>query len=838
MTGRRWFSLPPLFVSLALLACGGAEHPGDAAIAPSLLLLTLDTTRADHLAPYGGPPEATPNLAALAREGAVFEQAYAVAPTTLPTHVTLFTGQSPPHHGVRQNGMHALSDEALTLTEILHDRGFTTGAFVSSVVLERRYGLAQGFDVYDDETPSTRLSLGRPAERSARDTVDRALQWLDSLPAGRRFFLWVHLYDPHAEYTPPPPHDADWKERPYLGEIAYMDAEAGRLLDHPRLQRDLVVTAIGDHGESLGEHGEANHGMLIYDAVLRIPWIVRGPGIAAGSRIEHPASEVDLLPTMLDLLGVEQPAAADEEGRSWAGALERGELPVTERPIYSETLTPFLSYGWAPLEAVRRGRWKLIDGPSPELYDTRDDPGELRNRIEDRKAIARRLGADLAAITAAGESSGDLAETPRLDPEQAEKLRSLGYLTAAQPRRDGSTLPDPKTMIDLHRQFREAQEALFGGDAAAAEAKLDSLLERDPHNVAMLEAQATALTRLGRLAEADSVLERALAIDPGRVSLILAAADLRARQRRFDQAIELAQLAAARDERSAEARIALARYQSAAGKGQDAGESARQALDLAPHSALAEIAYADLVERPRGELAPAETRLRGAVAREPLLPEGWLALGALLEQRGAVDDAIANYRQGLERQPASGPLHAALGVLLAQERRPGAEEHLRRAAELVRPVPASVERGLALVAIGQRDWKGAESAARRALEGAGDDASAWTLLAAALEEQGRIADALAAYDAAQLADPRHEPAMFNRALLLRRLRRFSDAAAQLDRLLAVYPGHAKAHFELGVLYGGSLHDAAAARRHFELALEAGHPDAALVRRLLAELPSS
>jgi arylsulfatase A-like enzyme/predicted Zn-dependent protease len=843
MTRRRTTASAVIAVSLLLAACGrGGERANDQARAapgaPSLLLITLDTTRADHLGPYGGPAAATPNLAALARDGALFEHVWAVAPTTLPAHVTLFTGEEPTRHGVRHNGVHALSDDATTLTEIVRRRGFATAAFVSSAVLERRYGLAQGFDVYDDEPTEARLELGRQAERSAGETVDRALRWLDARTVDQRFFLWVHLYDPHARYAPPRPYAETWRDRPYLGEIAYMDAELGRLLRHSRLATNALVIAIGDHGESLGEHGEDYHGMLIYDAALRVPWIVRGPGIARGLRVAGPATGVDLLPTTLDLLEVEKPApSSPNDGRSWASALRGGDGAAPERPIYSETLAPLLSYGWAPLHSVRRGSWKLIDAPAPELYDTASDPGELYNRIDDEKAVARRLGEDLVAIAAEGERAAAAPAAP-LDAAQAEKLRSLGYLTAAQPRRAGRVLPDPKTMMGTHRELGEAQEALLRGEPEVAATKLESVLADDPDNVTALEVHGTALLRLGRLDRAEAALDRAIALDPGRTAVVLAAAGLRAQQGKTDQALELATLAATRDARSPEALVAVARYQSALGRDQEAAASARRALDLAPHSAPAEIAYADLVERPAGDLAAAEMRLRRVTGREPLLPEGWLALGSVAESTRGAEAAIAIYEQGLERQPASGQLHAALGMLLAQQQRSGAEEHLRRAADLMRPVPASVERGLALVAIGRRDWKSAESAARRALAVTRDDASAWTLLAAALEEQRRTGDALAAYDAAHRADPRHEPAMFNRALLLRRLRRFADAATQLDQLLTAYPDHPKAHFELGVLYGGPLHDVAASRRHFELAIENGHPDPALVRRLMAELPAS
>jgi arylsulfatase A-like enzyme/predicted Zn-dependent protease len=809
----------------------------------SLVVFTLDTTRADRTTPYGAPPEATPNLEALARAGTVLEHAYAIAPITLPAHATLFTGETPARHGVRQNGIHHLPDDAVTLAEVLHDAGFATAAFVSAAVLERRYGLAQGFDLYDDEPTSTRTELGRYAERPAKDTVDRALQWLDALPAGRRFYLWVHLFDPHAVYAPPPPFAAAWAGKPYEGEIAYMDAEIGRLLAHPRLARDVYVAALADHGESLGEHGEANHGMLLYDAVLHVPWIVRGPGIAAGRRLAPSASQLDLFPTALALLGVNDGGKRSGGGWSWARALAGESVEPPPRSIYAETFAPFYSYGWAALRTLQRGGWKLIDAPAPELYDLASDPAEAHNRIAAGRdatrtgasvdATARELGRELADLAAADPGPAPGAAP---DADAASKLRSLGYVSGAGSRSARATRPDPKTMIDVHREFSEAQEALNRGEARAAATALDAVLARDPDNPAALESKATALARLDRLPEADATLARARALDPTSVTLTLESAQLRAQAGDLEQAAALAERAAGADQTSAEARVAAARYLAALGKNDAAAARAREAFALAPHQALVEIIYADLVLRAQGDVAGAEERLRRVVEHEPLLPEGWLALGRVVEQARGAPEAIAIYREGLQRQPEAGELHAALGVLMAQQRQPGAEEHLERAAALLHPAPASVHRALALAAIGRRDWKRAEREARAALESNRDDASAWTLLAAALEEQKRIDDALAAYDDARRADPRHLPALFNRALLLRRIGRYRDSADQLQRVLEIDGANAAAHYELGVLYGGPLHDPAAARRELELALANGHPDPAAIRRLLDALP--
>ncbi|MEO1367598.1 MAG: sulfatase, partial [Acidobacteriota bacterium] len=365
----------------------------------SLVLLTLDTTRADHLAPYGGDVP-VPALAELARTGVVYEEAYAVAPITLVAHASLLTGLWPPQAGVRNNGIHAAGDELVTLAERLRGRGYRTGAFVSAAVLERRYGLDQGFETYDDDLSSGLRRLPRMVpDRPAGATVDAALAWLDGLGGSERFFLWVHFYDPHAPYLPPSPHREAWPGRPYAGELAYLDAEIGRLLGHPRLRPGdgaPVTAVIGDHGESLGEHGEQTHALLVHDATLHVPFFLRWPGGPEGARVRGPVSQVDVLPTLLDLLGLKAPP--DLPGSSVVPGSRRAQSDA-RRPIYAETYLPHYTYGWSKLRSLRRGPLKLIaaDG-GVELYDLRLDPRELSDVAEQQTGAAHDLSRDLSEL--------------------------------------------------------------------------------------------------------------------------------------------------------------------------------------------------------------------------------------------------------------------------------------------------------------------------------------------------------------------------------------------------------------------------------------------------------
>jgi choline-sulfatase len=421
-----------------------------------IVLITLDTTRADYLGVYGSAHAATPNLNRLSARAVVFEQAITVAPLTLPAHSSLFTGLLPPRHGVRDNAG-ALAPHHDTLPELMRRRGFQTAAFVSSAILHADRGLAAGFETYDDRRATSRALAGG-LQRPANETVDAALTWLRSRH-DRPFFLWVHLYDPHAPYDPPEPIRTAYRDNPYAGEVAFADAELGRLTAfleaHGLLDRTaLIVTA--DHGESLHEHGEAGHGIFLYESVVRIPLIVRAPGLAA-RRIAAVTSLVDVMPTILDLAGADRPAAR-LDGISLIDAM-RGAADL-DVDAYAESQYP-LQFGWSPLRSLRNGRFKLIAAPRPELYDLERDPSELRNLFGTRPDLGRAMAQRLMEMEAAATGDARAADSA-VPPDIAERLAALGYIApVARPASTTpSPLPDAKDHIGeytaLARQRREA----------------------------------------------------------------------------------------------------------------------------------------------------------------------------------------------------------------------------------------------------------------------------------------------------------------------------------------------------------------------------------------------
>ncbi len=500
---------PPAFVgalwAIFLLGC----RPSVPLSELSVVLVTLDTTRADRIGSFGGTAVPTPNLDRVARDGVVFEETVAQAPLTLPSHATLFTGRYPASHGVRHNGFHRLPEAETTLAERLRGAGFETAAFVGAFVVNRGFGLEQGFDVYDD------VSLNRfrggadqilAVERSADEVNARVFHWLDRRKAGP-FFLWVHYYDPHHPYKPPEKPTRSLSGEGYDREISYVDACFGDLLDRLRekglLDRALLVVS-GDHGESLGEHDEKTHGVFLYEAVLRVPLLMRAPGLLpAGRRVPGPVELTDVAPTILDLLRMSPLERA--QGRSLRARIAEEE---DGRGIlaHAETLLPRLDYGWSELRTVRDGRFKFIEAPRPELYDLRRDPREevnLASAEPERVQEMAALTADWARATDEGAAEGAAART--LTAEEEAMLRSLGYLggDAFRGPRTGARL-DPKDGIELLARVEEARERWSRGDAEGALREIEGVLEGDPQNPAAMQLRAMTLADLDRLREAEA----------------------------------------------------------------------------------------------------------------------------------------------------------------------------------------------------------------------------------------------------------------------------------------------------------------------------------------------
>jgi choline-sulfatase len=472
--GKRNFFL----CGLCGLACALAWTVAGAQSQPNVLLITIDTVRADRIGAYGYARASTPVLDRLAREGVRFADATTQSPLTAPAHAALLTGIYPARLGVRDNATTPVPETVTMAAELFKGKGYRTGGFVGAFILSAPYGFAQGFDSFDADFPGFSDGQKLQVQRRGDAVVDAALAWLGAGGA-QPFFAWVHLYDPHAPYDAPAPYDARFKASPYDGEIAYVDACIGRLVAalerNGRLDR-TVVAVVADHGESLGEHGEQEHGMFLYEGALRIPWIVRLPGRAhAGRTVAEQVRAIDVLPTLATLAGVAAPPA---DGESVAPAIEgrpRREPP----PSYAETWYPKWHYGWSELTSIRAEGRKYIDAPRPELYDLRADAAEQRNLVDARGALAAGLSAELRQI-AGGFGPAAAVEAPQPDAEALARLRSLGYVGMVAPSRPGVRGRDPKDMIASAEAFRagisRAMDALGRNEPAAAVSQLKPLL--------------------------------------------------------------------------------------------------------------------------------------------------------------------------------------------------------------------------------------------------------------------------------------------------------------------------------------------------------------------------
>lgn len=430
-----------LFV-VSLAACRGfAMKPRSGGRPLNVVFITLDTTRADRIGAYGSVDAGTPNIDRIARNGVVFEQAESVAPLTLPAHCSLFTGRFPFEHGVHENGM-PLPPQERTLAQVLQAEGMRTGAFTASFVLDPRWGLARGFDRYEGTPRLPRTETVRGSDRrSADEVVSDALAWLESIPS-HPFFVWLHFYDAHG------PYDAAVREGRvpgYQPALGFMDAQIGRLLtflDVNRLRDRTLIVVIGDHGESLGDHGELTHGLFVYESVTRVPLIIEVPGDAMRARrIAAVVRGVDVMPTILNLLNLPMPSSIS--GRSLVPSMT-GAVPDPNLQAYAETMFPRDRFGWSDLRAVREGRFKLIAAPHPELYDVQLDPGEHVNLYDRRPALAAKLSDALRGLPD--------SNTPQVavDPDTAARLAALGYVGTTPPARETRPLADPKDKLSLY----------------------------------------------------------------------------------------------------------------------------------------------------------------------------------------------------------------------------------------------------------------------------------------------------------------------------------------------------------------------------------------------------
>jgi choline-sulfatase len=670
---------------------------------PNVILLTLDTTRADHLACYGYPGVRTPNLDSLARRGVLFEQAATNSPLTLPAHCSILTGMYPTYHGVRINGNTALNEEQTTIAEVLSGQDYQCGAFIGAFVLDGRWGLRQGFQHYDDQFDLKKykhIDLGA-VQRPGNEVMDIALDWLEK-QKNSPFFAWIHLYDPHTPYDPPEPYRSEYGPKSlhglYDGEIAFMDEQIGRCLswlENNGLDRSTILILVGDHGEGLGSHGEGTHGYFIYDYAIHVPLIIVTPfEELQGVRVPSQVRIIDIFPTLMDIAAVIPPA--ETQGRSL--------LPLMFRPqkeedgfAYAESMSPNLQFGWSSIHSLRTTQYKYIDTPKAELYDLTRDPGEQTNLFRQYPDIAREMKETLDGLM---EETGRGAPTPQaanLDKETIERLSALGYVGAPVATKKASSgagpLADPKDKFPVFKAVTSAGAMVLEEKYAEAAVKLESALQEEPMIPQALLVLSTCYVELGRTEEAKAKLDLLLKEDPENIPALISMANILLEERKDEDVITLCKQALSLDEQNTQAHVLIGEIYLGHLKYNEALPHLERAVEIQPKMTRSRFTLgACLLGFKQYERA--EVELKQVVQEAPKYPLANFNLGLLYEETGRLEEARAAYTEEVANYPGEYKARFNLGKLLFNlGDRPGSLAQMR---EVVKITPKLAEGHLLL----------------------------------------------------------------------------------------------------------------------------------------------
>jgi arylsulfatase A-like enzyme/Tfp pilus assembly protein PilF len=632
-----------MMLLIGTVACTKGTPP--APPAPNIILITIDTLRADRIG-----PDLTPAIDALASRGVRFTHARSAVPLTLPSHVSIMTGSLPPANGVRLNGTTTFTGRRATLAHVLRDGGYRTGAFVGAYVLDRRFGLSDGFDVYDDHVQrDSSGSQQLEAERRGNVVVDAALKWL-STPDNRPLFAWIHLYDPHAPYDPPAEYLAKAANNPYDGEVAFADAQVARVLDWLRSSgrtSNTVVAVAGDHGEGLGEHGELTHGMLTYDSTLRVPLVLTAPSVSSPSTIDANVSLIDLAGTLLQLAHRDVP-----ETMSRALLLA---AQATPRDVYAETEYPRTA-GWHPLAALVYEHWKLIASSENELYDIDADPGERQNLAITKDSLVQGMRRRVRELAPADRAEGSAA----VPADAAERLRALGYVSGGAAPATGNE-PNPARQIHPWNTFERELSRLTSGQARFALPGLANLARTFPDAPVFQSTYARALKDTGRVREAVDVYRRAVARWPKDATLYHDLAVAAGAAGLAPEAIRAEQAALALEPGNAAASNGLGLLQIQDGKPADAVKAFEHAVKSDPTNATFWTNLGN-ARRDSNDLVGAQQAYLKALEADPRSSDAANGIGVVLVQGHRASEAVPWFERALAGSPGFAEARLNLGI--------------------------------------------------------------------------------------------------------------------------------------------------------------------------------
>jgi arylsulfatase A-like enzyme/tetratricopeptide (TPR) repeat protein len=711
-------------VFLASASCqwaapGSSARPA-AAVEANVLLISIDTLRADRLPPYGYTAIETPTISTLAAEGVRFANAYTPVPLTLPAHVSVFTGLLPISHGIRDNGVSRSLDGHATLAKTLDSKGYTTGAFVSAFVLDSRWGLARGFDRYFDDFTVSAADIGAIAsvQRAADVTWREARAWLDA-NASSRFFAWVHFFDPHTPYAPPSAFRSKYPTHAYDGEIAYVDSVVGEIVKYVQSRRLLektLVVLISDHGEGLGDHDEDEHGLLAYDSTLHVPWIMRLPNRQlAGRVIDEAVSLVDVFPTITGLLGFDTPSNLDGTDRT--GLIHAGDGSTDA--LYAETLYPRLRMGWSEVVTLRSGEFKYIRAPQPELYNYRTDPSEKTNLVHQHGDVVVRLGRIIDRIVTDRATIAGATRANASDPRTVKQLQALGYVSGAVATVDPrAPLANPTTKTQTYREVMRARQQLAEGHEADGLRALQSVVIREPALEVARRSLRDYWIGKSRFDEAKGWLRFALARHSDNAELWREMAIITRAAADASLAKEAIHRSIAINPEDPETLLVLGEIQRDAGDFAAALASFRSAAQRAVDSTLPNMQVVQTLIAMR-RYAEAESTVQSVLSTDPNAASAHYMLAQIAEARRDPMTAEFEYRQELERGPWDYRARFNLALLL------GARGDRRAELAMLQSIPAIAPNfgevhfyiAKALLDLGERTrLEEAARAARRGLE--------------------------------------------------------------------------------------------------------------------------
>ncbi len=815
-------------------------NPGDLR-GYNVLIITTDTTRADHIGCYGNKRIKTPVIDGLARDGILFTQALTPSPSTLPAHTALLTGLYPVHHGARANGTFRVRPEVTTMAEHLKSKGYATGAVISAFVLDSRFGLDQGFDFYDDDlTIGMKYGPQMFRERAAELTNEPATKWLRE-HADRPFFLWVHYFDPHAVYLPPEPFRSQYATALYDGEIAYVDSQIGVLLTQledlgVRDKTLLIYTA--DHGEGLGEHGEQTHSLLVYDATLHVPMIFHAPaGLPKGKVLHRQTSLVDVVPTILGLLGEEIPEEIDGKNLCLAPTPD-------DQPVLIETISTMTMHGWAPLLGVRRDDFKYILAPTPELYDLHRDPHELHNIHDQQPSVAQELsnrlvdwlGDDPYLATRKAVEVSSLS----VDDETIRNLAALGYIASAQGESDPvDVLKDPKDMIFRWETVQNAIHLKAIGKSKEAIPILEQVVAEVPRDVYSRGMLASAYQQLGEFDRALTQYQLCVKYEPKSSGNHLGIAGVHYIRRQFEEAEKEITIALRLEPEIAGAHILRGQIAWAKGKEEDALGLYQKAIDTNPGSSGAD-GYNQIgfLHLNMGRFDEARDAFRKAIHIDALNGVAHDGLAGILESEGKIEAAMKELAIALRFNPNQPRALATLASLISQQGDQDRALLICQQALEISPKLGRAHNNLGLIYRRQGKLELAEESYKKALENDPGLDAANVNLAQLYARQGKTEESIHQFRLAVQKKPRYpnSVALANLGVYHFNDREFNEAYRFYRQALRVDPDYALVHKYIASVYAlenWDRPDLAARHIRRSLELDPDQPEAKQLRVLLA-----